>query len=152
MYLWRYTHTLEMEMGWGPVTDREPLRFRTRCPQSSPPSPLAVREKAREENRLGVVCSGTLGWDDPVRPFEAFQKSIYEYDTWIGSVDPIHASIYGPNLWLRVCLPTKMAITHKWVIIDWYHAWIRRQFYTFSTSPGASQPASQPASPPASIH
>ena len=64
MYLWRYTHTLEMEMGLGPVTDREPLRFRTRCPQSSPPSPLAVREKAREENRLGVVCSGTLGWDD----------------------------------------------------------------------------------------
>ena len=34
IYLWRYTHTLEMEMGLGPVTDREPLRFRTRCPQS----------------------------------------------------------------------------------------------------------------------
>ena len=32
-------------------------------------------EKAREENRLGVVCSGTLGWDDqqgPVRPCETF--------------------------------------------------------------------------------
>ena len=42
---------------------------------------------------------------DLVRPCEtlcdlvvgSFQKPIYEYDTWIGSMDPIHASIYGPQ-------------------------------------------------------
>ena len=51
------------------------IRF-SRCPQSSPPSPLAVREKAREENRLGVVCSGTLGWDDQQDLARIFGSSV----------------------------------------------------------------------------